>query len=72
MKGLLGLIGLLMALLIVALNTKHALVGMKAEGHATVASQASSARQQVDAFQLELNKAMAAAAVRQASASASE
>jgi hypothetical protein len=57
-----------MVLLIVALNAKHALTGQGAEGQAKAASQTSAAKQQVDAFQQELNKAMAAAAARQASA----
>ncbi|MBK7615548.1 MAG: hypothetical protein KA375_14540 [Vitreoscilla sp.] len=70
MRGLLGLIGLLLVLLIVGLNVKHALSGRVAQGLApTAASQAEPARQPVDAYAQELNKAMAAAAARQASAS---
>lgn len=70
MKGLFGLIGLLLVLLIVALNARHALTGRVADGQAgAAASQALPPRQQVDAFQQELNKAMATAAARQASAS---
>ena len=70
MRGLLGLIGLLLVLLIVGLNVKHALSDRVVQGPVpTAASQAEPARQPLDAYAQELNKAMAAAAARQASAS---
>lgn len=68
MRGLLGLASVLVVLLVVAFNAKHALNSQVAAGQPGAASQAAAPRQQVEAFQQQLDKAMAAAA-SQASAS---
>jgi uncharacterized protein YpmS len=67
MKGLLGLVSVLVVLLVVAISAKRALSEQAGARQTNAASQAQAAQAQVKAIQQQLNDAMASAAARQAS-----